>query len=342
MKYITGEHALNVTCSLETCGDWHASALQWKQLNFHESSESFFGDYGIELDRKIPEHEELYPVANHIRALLDLLIIGNFSIAQGMRDDFICNDKYTNEIFQKVILLKDYSICNWEEIDMFMGNEYKMSWVNFRKAVLNEWQIPHRKTINEFLEYLNNVTDKFILKDGTALLTCYNLDRFSEDIDLDGKSKSIGCHMKNFCEKFGYSYQIAKDTDTVKRYMINYCNDNRPLKVEISYRNKIIDSTEITKINGITVYNLDILCSMKINAYNNCDKIRDLYDLSFIVNTYYSELSTIVISSLRNALGYKGLEHFDYIVNQQNDALIDNAKLADDFLRMYDILGMIY
>lgn len=136
MLYITGQQALNLECSLETCGDWHTSAIQWKYLNFNESDMSFFGDYGIELDRSIPEHNKLYPVANHIRAILDLLMINNFSLAQGMKEDFICNDKYTNEIFEKVILLKNK--LNWNEIDDFMGNEYKMRWVNYRKVELNE------------------------------------------------------------------------------------------------------------------------------------------------------------------------------------------------------------
>ena len=35
MKYISGINALNLPCSLDTCGDWHTSALQWgiKQLS---------------------------------------------------------------------------------------------------------------------------------------------------------------------------------------------------------------------------------------------------------------------------------------------------------------------
>jgi len=51
----------------------------------------------------IPEHEENYAVANHIRALLDLLEMGNFSLAQGMNRDFICNDDYNGEVFEKIL-----------------------------------------------------------------------------------------------------------------------------------------------------------------------------------------------------------------------------------------------
>lgn len=206
---------------------------------------------------------------------------------------------------------------------------------------MNDWRIEHRKAIDGFLEYINNKTDKFILKGGTALLTCYNLDRFSEDIDLDGKSKNIENHVKKFCDSKGYSYRIAKDTDTVKRYMVNYGNDSKPLKIEISFRKRVIDDSEIDKINGIMVYNINTLCLMKTNAYIGRDKIRDLYDVSFICNNYLDKLSPIVISNLRNALDYKGLEHFDYIVNQQKDELIQNSKLVDDFLQMYEKLDLL-
>lgn len=132
MEYITGQQALNLPCSLETCGDWHTSALQWEKLNMLDSETNFFGDYGIEENCKVPEHESLFFVANHIRASLDLLIQGKFSIVQGLKEDFICNDNYTLEIFQKVIELKD--LDNWNEIDQFMGSEYKMRWVNYRRG----------------------------------------------------------------------------------------------------------------------------------------------------------------------------------------------------------------
>ena len=73
MQYITGQHALNIPCPLLTCGDWHQSAIQWNYPLFRNSNDSVFGDYGIEKNVAIPEHTEKYNVANHIRALLDLL-----------------------------------------------------------------------------------------------------------------------------------------------------------------------------------------------------------------------------------------------------------------------------
>lgn len=135
MKYVTLIHALNLPCKLETTGDWHCSALQWKKPNILESDESIWKDYGIEKNKEIPEHKRTkYNVANHIRALLDLLYMGNFTVAQGMNKDFICNSKYDKEIFDKVIMMRD--LPHWDKIDRFMTKEYLKKWVNYKKGAL--------------------------------------------------------------------------------------------------------------------------------------------------------------------------------------------------------------
>lgn len=207
----------------------------------------------------------------------------------------------------------------------------------------NDWRKEHGKVIADFLKYLNSRTHDFVLKGGTSLMECYNLDRFSEDIDLDSRNKRMEPIIKDFCDMYGYSYRVAKDTDTVKRYMIHYSESaSKPLKVEISYRRREIDPKEVTIRNGITVYNIDTLCIMKTNAYSGRDKIRDLYDVSFICNNYYDELSEPTKTMLRNAIEYKGVEQFDYIVQEQHDTLIDEDKLAEDFLNMYEKLGLLY
>lgn len=131
MKYISGIYALNLRCSLETCGDWHTSSFSWEKLHFWESEGSFFGEYGIEPVIFVPEHEgePLYQ-ANHIRALLDMLYDRQFERAQGMKEDYICNDKYTKEIFEKVWTMN--ILPYFSEIDAFMEREYRMKWVDFK------------------------------------------------------------------------------------------------------------------------------------------------------------------------------------------------------------------
>jgi len=131
MQYITGIHALNLPCSLLTCGDWHRSALQWEKPNFRDSENSLFFDYGIEQCSVVPENEGTFAVANHIRALLDLLELGNFGLAQGMNKDFIGNDDYTDEVFDKVAMMK--ILPHWQKIDRFMGREYYRKWLDYKR-----------------------------------------------------------------------------------------------------------------------------------------------------------------------------------------------------------------
>ena len=131
MTYITGIHALNLPCNLDTCGDWHTSAIQWEKPQTRESNNMFFGEYGIESGHDIPNHKGTYYVANTIRACLDLLQEGTFTVAQGMNDDFICNEKYDEEVFEKVLEMK--TLENWNEIDSFMKREYRVKWLNYKE-----------------------------------------------------------------------------------------------------------------------------------------------------------------------------------------------------------------
>jgi predicted nucleotidyltransferase component of viral defense system len=206
------------------------------------------------------------------------------------------------------------------------------------------WQIQHGKTIISFLKYLNSQTKDLILKGGTALLLCYELDRFSEDIHLDSRSLEIDIEkfVSIFCKKNSYSYYIAKNTNVVKIFMIHYSVAGKPLKVEISFRRSIIPEDDYTNINGFTVYTLNSLCTQKSLAYNARDRIRDLYDLSFICKRWWDDISDTSKDFMRGVLQYKGLEQFDYLIQTQPDELINIKKLADDFLDMFNKLGLLY
>lgn len=136
MLYISYMHALNIPCKLETSGDWHWGAYKWKKFKLLESQNSIFKDYGIEKDKEIPFNKEKFNVANHIRALLDMIEAGYFKEAQGMNNDYICNDKYNLEIFKKVLMLKENK--NFIDINKFMLKEYGKKWAEFlRKENLN-------------------------------------------------------------------------------------------------------------------------------------------------------------------------------------------------------------
>lgn len=132
MEYVTDIHALNLPSDTDTTGDWHASALQWSQLRMANSEDSVFGDWGITRDSsvRVPEHEgRRFNIANHVRAVLDMIEHGRLSVAQGMRKDYIGNDAYNVEIFPRVWLLRGTD--NWPNVDRFMRKEYGLAWLKF-------------------------------------------------------------------------------------------------------------------------------------------------------------------------------------------------------------------
>lgn len=205
-----------------------------------------------------------------------------------------------------------------------------------------DWKVIHSKVLRAFVIYLNRVSASYILKGGTSLMLCYGLTRFSEDIDLDAYHTTRGIEdiVSNFCKANNFTYRVAKNTDTVKRYMIHY-GGNKPVKVEISYRRKSIQPSEFTKINNILVYTIQSIMTFKLNAYNQRDKIRDLYDIIFICKNYWGYLSDSIKLQLVDSLSYKGLDHCDYLLATQKDDLINPVVLGNEFLDLYSKLGLL-
>lgn len=132
MIYLTGMYALNTPCHLNTCGDWHRCCFDWTHPELAESNGSIWGDYGIECNVNIPTLGTTGNVANHIRAILDMLRQGRFSEVQGMKDDFICTDEYDLDVFNQVLKLQSQS--NWVKVCSFMYSEYRAKWRKFLEA----------------------------------------------------------------------------------------------------------------------------------------------------------------------------------------------------------------
>ena len=188
---------------------------------------------------------------------------------------------------------------------------------------MNTAQMRHIEIMRNFLTELIKETDTFILKGGTSLLLAYGLDRFSEDIDLDGEKRRLKGFIESYSQKHGFSFRIAKDTPTVERFMLAYDPSiQKPLKIEISYRSRSIPANTHHRVNGIEVYTIDRICQLKTGAYQGRDKIRDLYDICFICDRYF--------------------DYFDYVTSTQDDALIDKDALAGLYLNMFEKLDLLY
>lgn len=204
-----------------------------------------------------------------------------------------------------------------------------------------DWRDSHFDIMSKFMSELNLTIKGAVLKGGTSLMLCYGLDRFSEDIDLDVTDRKIILQrfVGSFCEKYGITYRIAKNTDTVKRYMIHY-GGNKPLKVEVSYR-QMADKQDVCYINDILVYTISELFNQKLIAYNGRSKIRDLFDIMFIYRNYYKYLASMQVSQLKRVVSYKGLSDAEMLVREQPDDLINSDKLIVDYLDLWNSLGLL-
>lgn len=131
MRYLTYTPALNLASPLKTDGDWHYSSIDWSKAKFEDSDDSVFGDWGLYAG-DVPEHGTVM-IADHIRALLDMLEHGYFGSAQGMRESFINNEAYTPIIFEMVMKLRESD--RWAQIDSFMGKEYLCDWLDYKKGI---------------------------------------------------------------------------------------------------------------------------------------------------------------------------------------------------------------
>ena len=125
--------------------------------------------------------------------------------------------------------------------------------------------------------------------------------------------------------------------------MLQLDGEAKPLKIEVSYRNKNIEKANVKNVNGINVYSIDQLAIMKAMAYMGRDRARDLFDLAFICDKYFDELSSSTIDVVKEAVGRKGIEQYDFIMHTDPQATLINAKdfVLEMFLNMFDKLDLI-
>jgi predicted nucleotidyltransferase component of viral defense system len=142
-----------------------------------------------------------------------------------------------------------------------------------------------------------------VLKGGTALLLCYGLTRFSEDLDFDSPRKfNIAGRIDRILSAKANSHElkIVKDTETVQRIKSHYQGiaGDRLLKIETSFRSSP-DESSVTVVNGIRTYKIEALIEQKIAALTNRTAARDLYDVAFLAKNYLNAFSPATKSTLK-------------------------------------------
>jgi predicted nucleotidyltransferase component of viral defense system len=175
-----------------------------------------------------------------------------------------------------------------------------------------------------------NTKDRFVLKGGTGLLLGYGLPRYSTDLDFDGKDRSIYIDgsIEKACRDAGIIIEdmnIRKDTDTTKRYMLHYKgSENKPLKIEISYRQADdIAEKDVNIIDGIRIYRIEKLAELKTEAFLNRLKARDIYDVAFILERHPMVIKRPELEKIDRKIKSVGIDSLLDIVN--DDHILQNA-----------------
>jgi len=174
-----------------------------------------------------------------------------------------------------------------------------------------------------------------VLKGGTALMLTYGLDRYSEDLDFDApKAISLESRIQAALKTTKITVDninIKKNTDTVKRWIIQYSGpkgDGR-LKIEVSFRSEHIDSNTHSVIDGIKVYNISELISQKLHAAEQRSKVRDLYDLVYLSREKQEDFSPANCLALETlSKDIDGL-HSRYEADHAEDSILSGEPLDD-------------
>jgi predicted nucleotidyltransferase component of viral defense system len=130
------------------------------------------------------------------------------------------------------------------------------------------------------------IFDRAVLHGGTAIWRCYRGNRFSEDIDvyIIKDVEKINMLFENF-EKRGF---IIKKKKIGENSLYSILEINRTvIRFEALFKHirGILKEYETADGNLLTIYALapEELAKEKINAYLKRTKIRDLYDVFFLL-----------------------------------------------------------
>lgn len=147
-----------------------------------------------------------------------------------------------------------------------------------------------------------SVFDKAVFHGGTAIWRCYNGNRFSEDLDfyLIKDSEKIELLFKNL-KKIGF--EIKKKKILERSIYSELEIDRTCVRLEATFQkiSGVICSYEMSDGNLISVYSLtaEQFLAEKSNTYLQRHKVRDLWDIFFLLNkienlTKIKEVSALI------------------------------------------------
>jgi len=187
--------------------------------------------------------------------------------------------------------------------------------------------------MEEILKTLS--TKELVFKGGSALLFGYGLDRFSEDLDFDSPYNITAKSLINMLKPLKFSdVNIKKDTQTTKRVIVMF--DDVSIKLEVSLRDSNYSYDKKPFLNKMSIYTIDALSNMKLDAFENRTTARDLFDLGFILYEKHNELTTK--TKERFLKTFKNVDFIDLLLSREaafkEDSILSESDLFESITRL--------
>jgi len=187
------------------------------------------------------------------------------------------------------------------------------------------------------IEDLYNYFPKTVLHGGTAIWRCYSGNRFSEDIDIYIKKDKE--KIENFfkhLEKKGF--RIIKRRIKENSFYSVLKFGTVSIRLEAIFKNVkhfILKEYETSESIFINVYTLspEDLVIEKVNAYLKRKKIRDLYDIFFLLK--YAKRKKIIEPLKKLIKNFNKPEDEETLKNIIITGLIPNSKKIIDYIERW-------
>ena len=207
-----------------------------------------------------------------------------------------------------------------------------------------EQQVEHTEVMANLCKAFKKKSLPLVLKGGTALKLCYDITRFSEDLDFDCiKALNLETTIKDVFAHLGKAkphlrnpeISITKDTQTVRRYRIVY-NKDKNLKLEISFRG-MPDDEDVVEINGILTYKIERLIRQKLGALYGRTAARDLHDVIYLYEKYFDKFDEESLADIKTLYDNQSQILDEYNAAYSEDSILSTSDLLRDYSKFIDL-----
>lgn len=242
--------------------------------------------------------------------------------------------------------IKNY-ISGWEALNIPTNDGYTADW--HPQFYFNKNKELKTYSYNEILKD-SGISKRYIPFLNKDEYTA-NYPRAIADLVYDNNTKELKNCVYDFLnedealELFEYLKIINKHKDIedfmkyelTKLYFKEFKNSQShlgdyPLKIEVSNRNKLFlqnNSLKYENIDKVNVYSINELIKMKTIAFSGRDKIRDFYDLGYLLEKYPNNFSKESLFAIHEKVSYAGVEELNLLLKDevQKHKLVDKDKI---------------